>query len=41
MKLNTKSYLKKIYAKENKDLSYIIDKDVGKYWPYMENRNND
>jgi hypothetical protein len=36
MNTETKSFLQRLFAKENRGLSELIGIDVGQYWPYMK-----
>lgn len=38
MKPTTQRFLQKLFAKENKGLSHLIDSDVQRYWTYFEDR---
>jgi hypothetical protein len=33
---STESFLRRLYAKENRGLSDLIGVDLAQYWPYME-----
>lgn len=36
MKKETKNFLEKLYSRENKGISDLINKKIEKFWPYME-----
>jgi len=38
MKDTTRSFLEKLFARENRGLSKLVGEDLNRYWPYLEDR---